>query len=33
VTQYHVKLARYIKDSVYKHDKAQNGITHSSGVY
>jgi len=32
VTQY-VNLARYVKVSVYKHDRAQNGATHSGSVY
>jgi len=29
----YVKLARYVKLSVYKHDRAQSDTTHSGGVY
>jgi len=32
VTRY-VKLARYVKLSVYKHDRAQSGTTDSGSVY
>ena len=32
VTRY-VKLARYVKLSVYEHDRAQSGTTHSGSVY
>jgi len=29
----YVKLARYVKLSVYKHDRIQSGATHSGSVY
>ena len=32
MTRY-VRLTRYVKLSVYKHDRAQSGTTHSGSVY
>jgi len=29
----YVKLARYIKLSIYEHDRAQSGTTHLSSVH
>jgi len=30
---WYVKLARYVKLSVYEHDKVQSGTTHSGSIY
>jgi len=29
----YVKLARYVKPAVYRHDRAQNGATHLGSAY